>query len=620
MRLGRSPLQSLHSAAFLAGAAAVLLSANSVANDFAFDDRSIIVESELIHDVATLPEAMASPYWPNEYGRDLGLWRPVTTGLYGLQWALWGENAAAFHLLNVLLHGVATALVVLLLAELAPLLLAFIAGLLFAVHPVHVEAVANVVGLAEIFSTVLYLGACLVFLKSGQRLGPSRLVVITAFFAAALLTKESAVTLPGVLFLLDGARRDVPVSEALRYLRQRWALYGSLAVTSVGILLLRYQILGSLARPLSPLGAELLENGVPRIWTVASTWPHYFRLLTFPLDLSSDYSPAVIPLALGWTGAGLLGALLVLATLFLALGLWGGRTLSAGAYSPRLLAFGVVWLVITLSPVTNVLFLSGVLLAERTFYLPSVGFVAAFAWMGLELHRVRPRVAKGLLILALALMSVRTVSRNATWRDNFTVFDTLIREHPESGRAQWLLGDAQYVVGDTKAGNAAYRVAISLLNGSYPVLVQIGRRLHVHGQTEAAKALFLRAREAHPDKGIAPQLLAGIYHAEGNYPAAIEAAEVAVRYYRGEDLLSNHLLAHSLAAEGRWEESLQARLITIEAGEGHRWQQWFWLAEAYVNLGDTAKALQALDTARAKVRPPDETSQIDSTRAVLEGE
>ncbi len=341
MRLGWPPARSVRSAAFLAAAVAVLLSANSVANDFAFDDRSIIVESELIHDLATLPEAMASPYWPNEYGRDLGLWRPVTTGLYGLQWALWGENAAAFHLLNVLLHGVVTALVVLLLAELAPLPLAFVAGLLFAVHPVHVEAVANVVGLAEIFFSALYLGACLVFLKGGQRLGLVRLGVITALFAGALLAKESAVTLPGVLLLLDGARRDVRVRDVLSYLRQRWALYGSLVATAAGILLLRYQILGSLARPFAPLGAELLEEGVPRIWTVASTWPHYFRLLSFPLDLSSDYSPAVIPLEFGWTGAGRLGAFLVLATLVLALGLWRGRRLSAEDYSPRLLAFGV---------------------------------------------------------------------------------------------------------------------------------------------------------------------------------------------------------------------------------------------------------------------------------------
>ena len=74
-----------------------------------------------------------------------------------------------------------------------------------------------------------------------------------------------------------------------------------------------------------------------------------------------------------------------------------------------------------------------------------------------------------------------------------------------------------------------------------------------------------------------------------------------------------------MAAEGRWEESVQARRVTIEAGDGHRWQQWFWLAEAYANSGDTARAIEALDSARAKVRPPGEPRQLDSIQAVLRG-
>ena len=138
MRTWDSPLQSVRSAAFLAGAAAVFLSANTVLNDFAFDDLLIIIENTQIQDLGTLPEALVSPYWPNENGRDLGLWRPVSTALYGIQWAIWGENPAMFHVMNVVLHGVVTALVVLVLAELAPLALAFVAGLIFAVHPVIV--------------------------------------------------------------------------------------------------------------------------------------------------------------------------------------------------------------------------------------------------------------------------------------------------------------------------------------------------------------------------------------------------------------------------------------------------------------------------------------------------
>ena len=619
MRTWDSPLRSVRSAAFLAGAAAVLLSANSVLNDFAFDDRSIIVENTEIQDLSTLPEALISPYWPNEYGKELGLWRPVTTAFYGIQWAAWGENAAMFHVLNVLLHGVVTALVVLLLAELAPLPLAFAAGLLFAAHPLHVEAVANVVGLAEVLSSVFFLGACLVFLRAGERIVLGRGAAITLLFTLAFLTKESAVTLLGVLFLLDGARDNVEVKEALSYVRRRWAIYVSLTAVAGLILIVRYAVLGNLASSLAPLGAGLLEDDVPRIWTVASTWPHYFRLLFFPLDLSADYAPAVIPIALDWTGSGILGAFLLLGTLGLALCLWGRQTLGVDRTPARLLSFGVLWLVITLSPVSNVLFLSGVLLAERTFYLPSIGFVVLLAWIGGELYKERRRVAQAALILVLMLMSLRTVTRNAAWRDNFTVFDVLIREHPESGRAQWLLGDAQYMFGNPKAGNSAYRITISLLNGSHPVLVEVGRRLVTNGQPEAAKALLLRAWEEYPDRGIAPQILAGIYYAERDYPATIEAAEAAIAHYDSEDLLSHHLLARSLAAEGRWEESVQARRRTIEAGEGHRWQQWFWLAETYAESGDTARALESLDSARIKVRPPDEPGQIDRLQAALRG-
>jgi len=462
MRTWRSPLRSLRSAAVVAGAAAILLSANTVLNDFAFDDIPVITENTGIQDLGSLPEALVSPYWPNEYGRDLGLWRPVTTALFGMQWAVWGENPAMFHAVNVLLHGVMTALVVLVLSELAPLALAFVAGLLFAAHPVHVEAVANVVGLAEVVSSTLYLGACLVFLRAGDRIRFLPGAAITLLFVLAFLAKESAVTLPGVLFLLDGARDNAGIKEALSYARRRWAIYVSLAAAAALILVARYAVLGNLTNSLAPLGADLLQGDVPRIWTVASIWPHYFRLLFFPLDLSADYAPSVIPLAFDWTGSGILGALLLLGTLGLALRLWGTQTLGVDRTPPRLLAFGVVWLVITLSPVSNVLFLSGSLLAERTFYLPSVGFVALLAWIGAELYKERRRVAQVAFILTLVLMSLRTVTRNATWRDNSAVFNTLLREHSESGRAQWFVADTSYGVGDREGGNAAYRVAISL--------------------------------------------------------------------------------------------------------------------------------------------------------------
>ena len=152
------------------------------------------------------------------------------------------------------------------------------------------------------------------------------------------------------------------------------------------------------------------------------------------------------------------------------------------------------------------------------------------------------------------------------------------------------------MVGNRKAGNGAYRITIGLLNGSYPVLVDVGCRLLAYGETEAAKALLRRAWEEYPDEGIAPRLLAGIHYGERDYPGAIEAAEAAITYYGSQDLISNHLLAHSLAVEGRWEESVQARRRTIEAGEGHRWQQWF-CSRRRTPSGETPLALLNRSTA-----------------------
>ena len=76
------------------------------------------------------------------------------------------------------------------------------------------------------------------------------------------------------------------------------------------------------------------------------------------------------------------------------------------------LGFGLLWMVITLSPVSNLLFLSGILLAERTLYLPSVGFVAAAAWLFLRYYQERPRFAVGALVLALSLCAARSWNRS----------------------------------------------------------------------------------------------------------------------------------------------------------------------------------------------------------------
>ncbi len=610
MKLWESPLRSVRSASVVAWAVAVLVFLNSLQNGWAFDDLHILLENPGIQSLESLPEALGEPYWPGEFGAGLGLWRPAVTGFYGLAWEVWGDVPVGYHAVSILLHGGVTVLVVLLLGALLPVPGAFLAGLLFAVHPLHVEAVANVVGMAELFSAFFFLLACLLILGDGGRPGLPRFALVLILYALAVLSKESAITLPGVVLLLDSSREELTPAGLARYLRRRWPLYAGMILVAGLLLTARFEVLGSVARPFAPLGAHLLEE-VPRIWTVTATWPHLFRLLFFPMDLVVDYGPAVIPLALGWNATNLLGVALVLATLLFALLAWRRGPLDSSRLSPRTVGWGVVWFGITLSPTSNLFFLSGILLSERTLYLPTVGFVAAAAWLLLRFHDERPRGALALMALVLALLAGRSWTRTPTWKDNLEVFNTLINEHPESGRSQWILGDVYLQAGRTPEALRAYRAAVGIIGAHYTVLLEVGRRLLDEGYDGAGELLLTFAWTDWPRYTTAPGLLAALYDRQGRFLEAETAARAVLAEDSTRSVLQ-HVLARALAAQGRLDEAREARLAAIRHGEGAHWEQWGWLAELELRRGDTVQALRAMDSARARGGSVSRTLQIDS--------
>lgn len=615
MRLPASPLRSVRSAVLLSVLLAAVFSANSLGNDFAYDDVFIISENTAIQSLETLPEALAAPYWPGRFGRQLGLWRPTTTALLGLEWAVAGPDPLLYHMVNVLAHMLATGLVVLVLAELMSVSAAFVGGLIFAVHPVHVEAVAYVIGIAEVMPAVLYLGACLVHLKGPERTSWGRALAMGLLYALAFGGKESAVTLPGVLFLLDAARQRLAFADLKGYVRDRWKAYFVLAAVAATLLIARFQILGSIAHPFGPLGADILQE-VPRIWTLAEVWSHYVRLMVLPLDLSADYSPDVIPISIGWNAANLVGLFLALGTLIGAWLAWRRPAMVKGTHSARAAGFGVVWFLITISPLSNVLFLSGVLLAERTLYLPSVGFVAAAGWLVVRVARERRTVAVVGLAAMLTFMGWRTWTRNLTWKDNITVFGTLIEGYPHSGRSQWVLGDLFFQQGRPEQGLVAYRAAINILGPHYQLITEISKKLIGAEYYDAAEHLLQFSWREYPEFSVAPGLLAVIYSEQG-LPAETEKYCRIALAVDGNDPVRQHLLAWALAEQGRWDEAAEARKAAIILGEGDYWQQWVSLAYLQAYAGDTAAARMALDSARAKAGAHSAAQQVDSLAEAL---
>ena len=354
----------------------------------------------------------------------------------------------------------------------------------------------------------------------------------------------------------------------------------------------RLAVLGAVADPYPPLGAEILAEGeVPRIWTVLSTWPEVFRLLFLPVDLSADYSPGVIPVAYGWTARNLCG--LAIGLTVLAVAWWSSRRgpLTPERLEPAALGFGILWFVITILPASNLFFQTGVLLAERTLFLPSVGLAGGVGWMLARLRWERPRAGTFVTVAVLSLLLCRTISRNPTWKDNTTVFMTLLREHPESGRAQWVAGDLYFARGDHARALAAYRRAIGLVGGSYTLLTEIGRRLVAGGLDRPAEHVLYRAWRERPESGVAPSLLAVLLDRQGRWKLA-EAAARAALAEEPRSAVQMHLLARSLAAQGRIGEAIEARRQVIRIGE-NRPRQWHWLAELVLRRRDAVRAMAA---------------------------
>jgi tetratricopeptide (TPR) repeat protein len=607
-----SPLRDVRSAALLVGLLAAAVFVNSLWNRFAFDDVLIIVDNEAIHELDTLPDALGRPYWPDAYGRELGLWRPVTTATYGLLYVLGGGSAVPYHVVNVLAHAAASVLVLLLCAALMPLPASLAAGLLFALHPIHVEAVANIVGFAEILSALAALVACLAHVRAPVRSAWGHALVLGGLYAVAFGAKESGVMLPALILLVDAARRKLVLRDVGAYVSERWRDYAVMAAVASLLLAGRYSVLGSIANPFPPFGSDLLAQ-VPRIWTLGEVWSHYVRLWVFPLDLYADYSPNVIPISLDWNVGNTVGGLVALAVLAVALLVARRLPLEPGVSAAGAVAFGVAWFVVAILPTANLLLRSGVILAERTLYLPSVGLAAATGWLVFQLARTRPRAAWALLAVGLSLSVVRTWTRTPVWRDNGTLFAAMLRDAPHAGRSQWILGDSFLRAGNTSQALVAYRLAINILDGHYQLVSEISQRLMEIERWETAERLLTSAYRDKPELALAPSLLAWVRAQYGDAAGVEGYARASLARFE-EDGVRHHLLAWALAAQGRWEEAAEVRRRAEELPAINFWHRWMYEAYSARHEGDTLAMRRAVDSAWAAVATGRGRQAMDSVR------
>src|SRR5437868_432836 len=150
--------------AVLIAALAVLPYVNALRNEFVLDDIAIVVENPLIRDVSNIGQIFTTNYWRTGGVDgsiiDSGLYRPLTVFSYAVDYSLWKLNPAGYHLVNVALHAITSVLVFFLALDvLASPMAATVAAAIFAVHPIHTEAVTSIVGRAELLAALFFIAA-----------------------------------------------------------------------------------------------------------------------------------------------------------------------------------------------------------------------------------------------------------------------------------------------------------------------------------------------------------------------------------------------------------------------------------------------------------------------------
>lgn len=397
-------------------ALAVLPYLNALEAGFVYDDSGLVVHHEAVQAPFDLGNLLTTPYWGAERAGDTALWRPIASVSFGIDDALRDDSAPWMHAVNVALHAAVVVLGFALAQRLgATREAAAAAAALFAVHPLHTEAVTWISGRAELLAAI---GAMVALLASTPCTVRRALVCGAATFVA-VGSKESSAFLPFAVFALALSQHE-PVRRAAR------TAGASLAAVFL-FAALRFEVLGTFAGPIVKLTENpMVGTGlIDRIPTVLDITGRYVALLGWPHPLSIDYSPPALGLASGLTAYGALG--LAAALVLFGFALARPRSAVGRAALLAMASYAVA---------SNVAVVIGTHFAERLFYLPSYGLllvVTCVVW-----HTAAPRRWLGaLLVVALGLGGMLTWERNRDYRDDLTLAESALAHWPNAAKASY---------------------------------------------------------------------------------------------------------------------------------------------------------------------------------------
>jgi hypothetical protein len=463
----------------------------SLRNGFVYDDLPAIVRNTRITDPGNWHSIPRAPYW-------LGtLWRPFTVAMYAVQWLLGHGAPWLFHLTSLLVYFAVGALLFELMVRLGiERATACAVATLFVVHPVHVEAVANSVGQAELWATLAIIGATLMYVKArATHAERTALVPLLLLVALGITSKEQGFTAP---LLLGGAEWLLFANRG-----ESWRARVRLLVPVTALAALLFVVRGILLNSSigeTPAVALRGLDATGRAVTFLGVVPEWARLIVWPWHLQADYGPPGIPVGGAITLRHLVGLLLVAG--FVAL-FFRWRTRQPVA------AFGLLFVAVALAPVSNLLTPTGIVMAERVLLLPTVGIAIVLAGSrpgrrGAEgdaairgpLHS---QMTLAFIAIVATLFTIRSATRVGTWHSQERFFTAITVDAANAYRGWKVAAEYWDEQHDRPRAIADLKQSIALWPHDYEVFERLGQIYRQDGHCDQAIPIFQAGVDADAD-------------------------------------------------------------------------------------------------------------------------
>lgn len=447
-------------------AAGALVYSNSLTGEFIWDDEVLVVRNAFIKNWKFAGQIFTQPMGVGG-GFKYPYYRPLLLLSYAVDYSFWKLNPTGYHASNLVYHILAALCIYCLVTQLSRnRWLAFLAGLVFTVHPVQTEAVAYISGRNESLALIFIILSALFYIKSINLKKVHLSVTASLFFVLALLSKEASVILPALLIMYHFSFKKKVIIK----------FFFPICIIAAAFFMLRFVILGNQA------GNAWIITAHQRIPGIFAALVNYIKILLVPVHLHIEYGDKLFSPTDPVVLFGLVLAVLLLVAAF--------RSRKADG----LVTFSILWFFTALLPVSNLYPVFGYM-AERYLYIPFLGFALLVAAGMQKLYRLwRSKYLAVMMIAVLIIFcSLLTWKQNSYWNNVYDFNRRTLRYTPDSWRSYAGLGNVLKKRGLKREALRQYLKAVDINPTDDKLLLNLGDVCRELGLIDKARFVYEKA-------------------------------------------------------------------------------------------------------------------------------